>query len=219
MSLMLTCVSTLTKVVPLVAIVLCPALQQRQTETATIHVRIVDVRAHDVGEARIESFKQVEFFSSRKNRKDYASRFHQNTASDIPYGIYHLRVSARGFWSAERDVRVFQSDVRVVVQLELGMGSDEGGFVSYPVSGRVKNLLPSSEPVWVKLVGVYSGVNMETKVSSSGDFILNKVPQGGYVLITIRETKILDCRPVEVPMSAPVLIELRTDKSNSIVKP
>jgi len=174
---------------------------QGQPQKATVHIRIVDSSGQDLGEP------QVELFRSEKDGKDFASHFRQGSAT-VPFGIYRLRVFTKGFWSAEREVRVFQSDTWVVLSLELGMGELEGGLLKTSLSGSIRNLPSVEEPVWLRLSGVYSAVVMDARADDAGHFSMAGIPQGVYVLIVIQDRKVLDVRTVRVPTAGPVDIKL-----------
>jgi len=81
---------------------------------ATVHIVAVDNFGDDLGESKIESFKDVDY------GHELARRFHENTASKIPYSVYSLLLSHRGFESTKRTVYVFNSDVWVLVGIGCG---------------------------------------------------------------------------------------------------
>jgi hypothetical protein len=178
------------------------SLVQGQPQKATVHIRIVDSSGQDLGEPKVALFR------SESNQQDFASRFRQGAATGLPFGVYKARVYTQGFWSSEREVRVFQSDTWVVLSLELGMGELEGGLLKFSLSGSIRNLPPIKEPVWLRLSGVYSAVVIDGKASATGDFSMSGIPQGLYVLIVTQDRKVLDVRTVQVPAAAPVDIKL-----------
>jgi hypothetical protein len=194
----------------ILAILLAPpsTLSQREQERATIHLRIVGLAAVDLGEAKVEIFK------SESGGRDLAARFKGNTALGVPFGIYKLRVYTRGFWSAEREVRVFQPEVWVVIQLEIGMTRREGGLRTFELSGSVKNMTYESEPIWLRLAGVHSGVTLDARVSTLGDFKMAGIPQGLYVLVTTQGDRILDTRPIQIPVTVRIEIDLANKNRN-----
>ncbi len=180
------------------------SLGQGQSRKATVHIRIVDNSGQDLGDP------EVSLFRSEDDGQDFASRFRilRGSATGLPFGIYKLRARTHGYWSAERQVRVFQDDVWVVLSLELGMGKLEGGLSTYTLSGRVRNLPPVEQPAWLRLSGVYSTVVIDAKASDTGDFSMSGISQGLYVLVVTQDRKVLDVRTVQVPAAAPIDIKL-----------
>ena len=180
------------------------AIGGQRRESAAVRLRIVDVAGRDLGEANVEEF------APKNNEADLAKKFRRNAAFGIPFGVYHLRAGAAGFWSAQRDVRVFQPDVWVVMQLDLGMGTTEGGLQTFSLSGSVSGLRSISQPVWLRAVGVYSGVIVDAKVDDdTGHFALAGLPQGAYVVITVQAGRVLDTRSAQIPTASPLHIDLR----------
>jgi len=186
-------------------LLLCSS-DQGQPPKATVHVRIVDSSGQDLGEPKVTLFR------SESNQEDFASHFRQGSATGLPFGVYKLRAYTQGFWSAERQVRVFQHDVWVVLSLELGMGKSEGGLSTYTLSGSVRNLPPVEQLAWLRLSGVYSTVMIDAKASATGDFSMAGIPQGLYVLIVTQGQKILEVRTVQIPVAGPLDIELIKEK-------
>lgn len=184
-----------------VLLLMC-SVGQGQPQKATVHLRIVDNVGHDLGEPKVTEFK------SKDDAHDFATRFRQGSATQLPFGIYKLRVYTHGFWSSEREVRVFQPDVWVVVSLELGMGKLEGGLSTYALSGSVRNLPVAKQPAWLRLSGVYSAVVIDARTGEAGRFSMAGIPQGLYVLVTTQNGKVLDARPVRVPLAGALEIEL-----------
>ncbi|MFB3923961.1 MAG: hypothetical protein ACE145_19745 [Terriglobia bacterium] len=178
------------------------ALGQDQSKTATVHLRVVlEANGMDLGTAKVEKFQREHGYMPSAN---FADRFKGKMASGIPYDFYTLCAHAAGFWTACTEVPVYQSEVWVVLGLRLGTESGPG---TDTVTGRVSGKVDATSPLWVKLKGVYSSVSIDAKVDKSGAFQVC-VPIGRYVLITMRDDEILDTRPVSIPSSAPVLIDV-----------
>lgn len=179
---------------------------QGQPQKASVHIRIVDSSGQDLGDPKITLFR------AQTDGQDYASHFHQGSATGLPFGLYKLRAYTLGFWSAEREVRVFQPNVWVLMSLELGMGKLEGGLSTYSLSGSIRNLPAVKEAAWVRLLGVYSTVVIDAKAGEAGDFTMAGIPQGLYVLVTTQGGKVLDIRAVQIPASGPLDVELTKRK-------
>lgn len=190
----------------LLLVLSCAGSAGQNAELATVHLRIVDFAGHDIGPASVESFR------SETSGRDFAGSFRGNMVSGVPFGIYHLRVSATGFWSAERNVRVFQADVWVVMQLELGMSSAEGGLRTFSLSGSIRNSGSPQQRLWVRVVGVYSGVVEDAMADRSTDFTMSGLPQGSYVLMVIGGNRVLETRPVEIPTAGQLELDVGARK-------
>jgi hypothetical protein len=176
------------------------AQAQAPAPTAVVHLKILyPPSGDDLGTAKVTLFK------SESDGRDYAKRFRDNTASNIPYGVYHLRAYQDSFWSAERQVVVYQPDVWVVMGLQIGMDYELNPF---KLSGTIRHLPPAGQPVWVRLTSVYSTFVMDTKVEDSGAFSAARLSGDKYVLIVWSGTKILDVRPVNIPRDEPLVIDL-----------
>lgn len=184
------------------------AKPQSETATATVHIRLVGLSGDSLSEARVETFEATD------GKQDFARLFQHGSAAGIPFGTYRLRTYAPGFWSADRDVRVFQSEVWVVMQLELGMGRSEGGLATYCFSGTVKAPLSATRPFWLRLVGVYSSVLLDGQTDEYGKFTLCGIPAGSYALLTVQDRQLLDSRPVQLPTSSQVTVDLKNLKVN-----
>src|SRR4051794_29418617 len=77
-------------------------------DTGVVHVKIVDSAGNDIGRTEVCQFTPIE-----DPKNNLANRFRNNVGTGIPFGVYQLRARAVGFWSAERHVQVFESDVWV----------------------------------------------------------------------------------------------------------
>jgi hypothetical protein len=179
---------------------------QQQTRQATVHLVVVDGFGRDLGEAKVSSFTDVD------TGKNLAERFHDNTATGVPYGIYTVHAREVGYFTGEVTAQVFQPNVWVVVGLRYGEELPIFPAPRLQIPGTVKNIDPSEQPVYVRLAAVYSDFIMDTRVAldHSGSFTLaGVIPDGKYVLITIGRTKVLDFRLIDVqrPM-APITIDL-----------
>lgn len=153
---------------------------------------------------------KITFFKSKIDGHDYARRFRGNVASDIPYGVYQLRLYQTGFASAEREVVVKQSEVWVVVGLHPGEIS--GDPWAYELFGTVRNIPSSDRPVWVRYVGVQSTLVGDAQVDGSGSFVIAGLRRDRGLLIVWSGKQILDVRPVDVPTDEALLIDLTPGK-------
>jgi hypothetical protein len=181
-------------------------------KAATVRIILVDCGGHDLGQkVEVEEFRDV-----ATGGPDAAHLFRQNIGTGVPFGTYRLRVRTTGFWSAERQVRVYQNDVWVVETLELGMGAKEAGLPTSALSGRVKGLEQSSSMTRVRIAGVYSSVVMDTMTNSLGEFKFDGIPNGYYLAAVIRDGEVLDLRSFRLPQanSQDLVIDLSKGQSN-----
>jgi hypothetical protein len=194
----------------LIIMQMSPSSAQKRDQTASVHILVVDGTGQDLGKGVISSFMRI------SDSQEFSSTFHDNSASPIPYGIYHLKVFATGFYSAERTVQVFGQDVWVVIAL--APGGIDGIDPPTKVSGTVFNVDPREEPVYLRMSGVYSDFLIDTKLKvtqTTGKFDLTAViPMGKYVLLTVGRTHILDMREVDVPSQSAISIDLHPSKSH-----
>ena len=101
----------------LLASIVQAQVQPRKSESAVVHIALFDgYGKHLAADAEVEQFRS-------EDGRDFAKRFKHNIAPAIPFGVYTIRARARGFWSAEKKVRVFQPEVWVAVALEPWYGS------------------------------------------------------------------------------------------------
>ena len=189
----------------ILAVLLSPAgiRSQKHPESAIVHLRVVDHTGHILGPIKVETFKPD------SGGIDLADRFKDTTAVS-----YRLRAYSSGFWAAEREVRVFQPEVWVVMQLEIGMGRYEGGLSTFELSGSVKNMTDESEPIWLRLTGIHSAVVLDARASTFGDFKMAGIPQGLYVLVTTQGDRILDTRTIRIPATVRIEIDPANKNSN-----
>jgi hypothetical protein len=156
-----------------------------------VHIVLVDISGHDLGIATVTSFQQ-----KTTAAPELRSSFKDNTASGISFGTYNLRVFTKGYFSADRSILVHQSEVWVVVQLDVG---EENGPLPYRITGTVQGLPSSETNLWLRAQGLYSSVIADTRADRSGNFELAGLPSGIYILSTRRGNSILDIRSVVVP--------------------
>jgi hypothetical protein len=199
----------------LLATPLSRSLAQERLQSATVHIVYVNWDGFDLGKVKVESFKSVE-------GKELRDLFRENTGTKVPYGVYDMTVSSGGVYPVKRTVDVVQREVWVVVHLWFGVGDTVGYGPNFVVRGTVKNLNPNDEPIYVRLVGVYSEYAGDTKVQSNGTngtFTLSGiVPDGRYVLITTGRSGVLDMRPLnnENAQLSPIEIDLAKAKGGSM---
>jgi hypothetical protein len=179
---------------------------QSDWPTATVHLKVVDCNGEDLGPAKVVRFENEE-------SKDFAKKFVDNAAKEIPFGVYRLSAIKHLFAYADYTVNVDQKDVWVVVQLDVSI---EGSPLYYKIAGTLSGA-PEGNPIWVRAQGVYSSVIADAQAGKDGKFDLAGLPAGTYILTTRQDTRILDIRSVVIPAKGrehapgviiPVLIKL-----------
>jgi hypothetical protein len=165
----------------------------------------------DLGEAEVESFKSI-----NSGGQDFSRHFRRNNSTEIPYGVYQVRMHKTGYFSGQVTAQVFQPDVWVVVGLRYGEELPMYPAPRLQLTGTVKNTDPSEQPIYIRLAAVYSNFMMDTRVNvrdQSGTFTLaGVIPDGEYVLMTIGRTRVLDIRQLKVsfPAKEPIRIDLES---------
>ena len=179
---------------------------------ASIHIQLVSNEGIELtGEVEVERFQDD------SGGPNFAKNFKNGKASGVPYGVYVLRVRTPGFWSAAREVRVFQSSVIAVVALEIGMGQSEGGLPTTMFDGKINNATSHSVPLHVRLSGIYSNTTMDAQVESDGRFLFSGVPFGVYIFVVTynadlasdEKPRVLASMELRVPLRKPLLIDLK----------
>lgn len=205
----------------LLAIPLAKKLMARaQPQTATVHVVSMMWNGTEFGKVDVQSFRSIEGIDPKSSRnvegKELKSLFAGGTAPKVPYGEYDLTAGLEGFYPDKRAVQVAQSEVWVVVEPELPDGDTVGFGPNFIVKGSVKNAYPGDEPIFVRLVGVYTAYTGDTKVQMSGNagtFILSaNVPFGRYVLITTGRRGVLDTRYINSEYTSRPEVEIDLDE-------
>jgi len=176
-------------------------------DKAIVHIVLVDGFGRYLGEAKVASFKNMD------SGQDFSRYFQENTAKNIPYSVYQVRVHKTGYFSGQVTAQVFQPEVWVVVGLRYGEELPAYPAPRLRLTGTVKNLDPSDQPVYMRLVGVYSDFMMDTRVNldqSRAFTFAGVIPDGAYILLTIGRTRVLDVRQLKVafPAKEPIVIDL-----------
>jgi hypothetical protein len=129
--------------------------------------------------------------SRRMIRQELSPQPGQGTVriQSIPAGRYRLDVSVPGF-SAERGVTVAvtKEPVYRTVCLSLLVPIDvlRGTSVSARVRGRVPLVAGEERRAWVTFIGVYSGLHHEIETDSDGQFSIDGIADGVYVVLISR---------------------------------
>jgi len=153
---------------------------------------------------------RVDSFVNRDGDFDLASHFQDKLGLKIPYGTYDLQVFHHlGY--ARRRVDLFQPEVWVILGIET-YGESEALGPRTTFAGRIENIQPGDEPLFVRLVGTYFSYSLDAKVSvtgTSGTFqLVGDEPYGRYLLLTVSSKGILDIREFDPNQDTPIVVRL-----------
>jgi hypothetical protein len=138
-------------------------------------------------------------------QKSLRSDIHSEVATRIPYGTYRMRVSAAGFRTVEREVRLNQPEV--FMRTQLSVSSECGSFAE--IGGSLQPA-PGNREFWVKVVPVRGSGGAEAHVSPKGAFLISGLDDGDYFLLVLDGPAIVHTRSVRIAGSQRVSIELGT---------
>jgi hypothetical protein len=162
---------------------------------------------------------KVEEFKFSDDGSDLADRFKGDSAMQVPYGIYSLKVQSEGTFSAFQKVYVLKPEVWVVVGLDFAGFLPEHMGSKDVVSGRVDHVPSGEEPIYVRMIGVYLNYVVDDRVQVSGDkgtfSLAGFNPNGEFLLVTFGRTGVLDVRRIQIPEAAknPIVIDLQQKPS------
>jgi hypothetical protein len=126
------------------------------------------------------------------SRKSFKSKFHGAMTSQIPYGWYMVRVSAPGFRSMERELRLDQPKFSLRTQLSVSV--ECGGYAR--VNGSI-HPAPGARQLWVKLVPVIGTGDSEAPVNQNGDFLIGGLDYLDYLLLILDGKSIIHTANVQ----------------------
>jgi hypothetical protein len=191
---------------------------QISVRTATVHiVPLNSFGTISLGVITVDSFKD------RENEIDWASQFHENTGTNIPYGSYVLQASGDNLRMMPKRVDIFEPEVWVVIGLDVASELPHFIAPTWELNGTITHI-PSEEPLYVRLSGVYFDFSMDDKVQltgSSGAFTFKGVSAWGkYLLITLgSKSGILDIRPIDIRGQNTITIDLSQQRAALLETP
>jgi hypothetical protein len=122
----------------------------------------------------------------RESRLEYP----KSRSIEVEPGTLQIIVRAQGY-AKYSEVREVGRGVRLITPcLLLSMSEDGHDPPPFSVKGTVAQTLISDEPVWVRLVGMYSDFNSAALVDSTGSFLFNGVRAGRYYLMLFSNGKL-----------------------------
>ena len=182
-----------------------PACLTAQARSGSASAK-VEVIAFDTN-GRFLGAPNVSLFES-DDHKNLAARFRAGVADGIPFGIYRVEGRLPAYSSEIRYVRVYQPHVTVVLGLTFSVELPE---VPPVLHGRVVGQI--SPKSFVRLVGIYSNVSMESSIEADGSFTLGGLSDGQFLLLIVGQKGILASRAVSIPYTGPGLeVEIGRDQ-------
>jgi hypothetical protein len=135
--------------------------------------------------------------------KSLKSRLNGAEATKVPYGTYLVRVSAPGFRSSEREVRLDQPET--LVRMQLSVAVECGGFAE--IRGALRHA-PIDRELWVKFVPLQGVGGAEARIGQDGSFFAGGLDEGQYLLLVVDGQAIVHTTSLVVPANAPLDIDL-----------
>jgi len=188
----------------LAAILPVPLTAQGGSRTsAKVEIVAFDAHGRFLGAPNVTDFES-------DNHKNLASKFRSGAADDIPFGVYRIEGHLPAYSSEVRYVRIYQPHVTVILGLTIGFELPE---VPPILHGRIVGPVVSPPKSFVKLIGIYSNVSMESLIDSDGNFSLGGLTEGRFLVLVVGEKGLLASRVISIPYSGPVLeIDIARDR-------
>jgi hypothetical protein len=163
---------------------------QANEPVARVRVIAFDSTGNLLGPPNVTTFEA-------EDRRNIAINFHRGVAEGVPFGVYRVEARLPAFYAARRYARVYQPDVTVVLGLE--SGAYEASPIPLSLEGRVIGLpAAAAGNGFVRLIGVFSDITIESGIRSEGTFEMSGMPVGTYILLVVSEKGILGSRVVKV---------------------
>jgi len=121
----------------------------------------------------------------------------------IPYGWYTMRLSLPGAQMIQRDVRLYQPTL--IVRAEFSIRAECEGPRS--VHGTIK-LVPPGHELFVKIVPVLGTGGGESRVGPGGEFLIDGLEFGNYLLIVLDGNKAVHTETVVTRDRNPITVQL-----------
>jgi hypothetical protein len=160
----------------------------------------VSVVAFDTN-GRFLGSPDVGIFESADDHMNMATKFHAGIAKGVPYGLYRIEARLVAYSSDVKYVRVYQQHVTIVLGLTVGHELPE---IPPSLRGRVVGKLPFDRS-FVRLLGVYSNVSMDSSIDPEGRFDVGGLSDGKYLLLVVGEGGVLANRTISIPYTGPPL--------------
>ena len=143
----------------------------------TLDVIVTDLTGRNIDGAEMELFAGEKRVAAVKSNR-----------VPLQYGDYRLRVSATGFGSQWRDVRIAQQNT--VVRVDLPLGHIGCAPAPATIGGKI-TVDGSASDVWVKVVPLRGTGGGEARVSPLGYFVVSGLAHSTYLLLVTRGESVL----------------------------
>lgn len=120
----------------------------------------------------------------------------ENRKIDLPAGRYTAVVETSGFLPSAKQLTTTDRDVFLPVSLTLAPIEDTE--IRAGLTGTIGKNLRDSAPAWVRLAGVYQGINWTSKIDENGKFAFESLPPGEYVLMVFSKGVLKVTRTINV---------------------
>ncbi len=125
----------------------------------------------------------------------------------LPGGEYTIVTEVEGFIRKTQQLTVGADDL--FIPIALAVAPIEGKGVPFvQVSGKLGERYREDSLIWVRIVGLYTGVNRVAKVKENGSFVIKEVPPGRYVISIFSQGILREERPIDVRPFLPAEIDL-----------
>ncbi len=167
-----------------------------QGPLATVNVSAFDSYGKFLG------VPSVTLFIESGGRHNLAGKFHGGAATGIPYGRYKIEGSLPWHFSDSTYVMVYQPTVTAV----LGLRFDYELPQTPPtLRGNVVGLPPSAPRSFVRLIGVYEHVSIESAIHTDGSFEIGGLSHGKFLLLVVGESGVVASQILTIPYTGPPL--------------
>jgi hypothetical protein len=153
----------------------------------TLRLKVVNSCGGPVEDWWVLSFRN-------QNGREMKSVFRGDSARELPYGTYHIRIAGGAFVPHDGSVTVERFLTTYVIGLDFG-GLDDT-LPLFDIRGRFTD--PPAPIAWCKLMGLYNGEPYLESVKPDGVFLFPQAPAASYLLLCQRDSGLLALRRVEM---------------------
>jgi hypothetical protein len=123
------------------------------------------------------------------------------SAIRLPYGQYTAIAHASFYETALRRFLLWEPNLLVVVALPPHLDS-HSSMPGHPVDGVLTGILPRSG-LQVRIISLYGDSSKEATVREGGEFTLENVPNGIYLLAVMRNYKLIGAKLIAPSFDGP----------------
>src|ERR1035437_4712023 len=189
-------------------VTLLPAVVEAPHQVASVEVLAFDTMGGTIPSDNLN----IRAFEQLGSNKDYAPKFHNGRAKDMPFGYYRIKANYPGFNTEERIVRIFQDKTTIVIGLTVGVEGCNIGYCPPPeLWGRVIGEPEKLKNAFVKVAGVFTSYSAESQINPDGEFHVTEPPGGVYVLLVVSQDAVIVNRIFRlppIPYGSPLQVEI-----------